>query len=385
MLRWPPPPKRLPGTRTSPPTALWYVSRQSLARNEPMLTLCNLCACSQVPAPSERWVARQSRLQSRDRKRQAKNWRIPLASASASASAANEEKNDDPHNTRVRRHFAHYEQSPLFEAFAKRLAQTNYAPSAIPQTVSHASKYLWWAAKGKAISSDQLFKILTNLKSIDDWYDRRARTRSVFVSSQCRMCLSVVCCRTDVLNATDLQPAAKGNFHRAMLHFCEFARTYSAVVFGVENLHLTADQDRIVQISQSAWQERGASMSAKAKLSANERNHLLEYQSANRWASVAEISSAVDAHVVPFVRALSERKEPLTDTDRVQYTRYLFVMMAVYRGGRPGSYAGMYECLLRTARRCPSAFRISRRSCASSVRSSLFTLPLGCSTARVAQ
>jgi hypothetical protein len=166
--------------------------------------------------------------------------------------------------------------------------------------------------------------------------------------------MSVVCCRTDVLNATDLQPAAKGNFHRAMLHFCEFARTYSAVVFGVENLHLTADQDRIVQIAQSAWQERGAAMSAKAKVSANERNHLLEYQSANRWASVAEISSAVEAHVVPFVRAMSERKEPLSDTDRVQYTRYLFVMMAVYRGGRPGSFAGMVRmfcCALLAARR----------------------------------
>lgn len=138
---------------------------------------------SQVPAPSERWVARQSRLQSRDRNRQAKNRRISSASASASASAASEETNADPHNTRVRRHFAHYEESALFEAFAKRLAQTNYAPSAIPQTVSRASKYLWWAAKGAAISSDQLFKILTNLKSIDDWYDGRARTRSCSVSS----------------------------------------------------------------------------------------------------------------------------------------------------------------------------------------------------------
>jgi hypothetical protein len=181
------PPNRLHGSRTFPPTALWY---RSLARNESILT-SRARAGVQIPAPSEKWTTRQSRLQARDRKRQAKN---RLSSASASASAASEEKSDDPHNTRVRRHFAHYEQSPLFEAFAKRLAQTNYAPSAIPQTVSRASKYLWWATKGTSISSDQLFKILTNLKSIDDWYDRRAPTRSCSVSSinAGRVCMSSV-------------------------------------------------------------------------------------------------------------------------------------------------------------------------------------------------
>ena len=147
--------------------------------------------------------------------------------------------------------------------------------------------------------------------------------------------------RIKLLEGTGLRASARGNYLRSIVKLIEYVKDSPAKAFGISGFKCTNDQDSWLRRALESWKPRLRELVHIAKREAAAQNTQELYQSKQRWATVAEITAAANARILPVLQRMSQ-KTALDEADRVTYTKLLLVMMMVGRGGRGGSFAGAY-------------------------------------------
>jgi len=147
--------------------------------------------------------------------------------------------------------------------------------------------------------------------------------------------------RIKLLEGTGLRASARGNYLRSIVKLIEYVKDSPAKAFGISGFKCTNDQDSWLRRALESWKPRLRELVHIAKREAAAQNTQELYQSKRRWATVAEVTAAANARILPVLQRMSQ-KTALDEADRVTYTKLLLVMMMVGRGGRGGSFAGAY-------------------------------------------
>lgn len=101
---------------------------------------------------------------------------------------------------------------------------------------------------------------------------------------------------------------------------------------------LSADEERRLSKTLDAWKLIREPTYSQAKKEAQRKNTKEEMQANNHWTSVVAIRKAVDAMIVPRLLVLTEQKDSLSDSDKLQYFEMLMFAIMVSRPCRPSTY-----------------------------------------------